>query len=282
LELLKDRILDLLAKYRKEKTGIVGTAVVLAFVVLALLAPFISPYSPFLMSPERLAAPSIGHLMGTDDAGRDVFSQFLYGVRISLLIGVLSAAISGIIGTIVGAISGFYGGRIDYILMRITDSFMVIPRFFLALVIVAMFGTNFWNLVFVIGILSWPSSARLLRAQFLSIKELQFVEAARAMGASNFNIMWDEILPNAFSPVVVDVTLEIGFAILLESELSFLGLGDPNLWSWGYMIYSGQAYLLISPWLVFFPGLGISLVVIAFSLIGDSLNKILNPRFKLG
>ena len=217
--------------------------------------------------------------MGTDDSGRDVFSQFLHGTKISLFIGILASGVSTLLGTIIGTLSGYFGGKVDYLLMRITDSFMVIPRFFLALVIVAIFGASMWNIILVIGFLGWPSPARLLRSQFLAEKEVAYVEAARTIGVSDTSIMIDEILPNAFSPVIVNAALEIGFAILLESELSFLGLGDPNMFSWGYMIYTTKRFMMMTPWLVLFPAIGISLVVIAFSLIGDTLNKIFNPRF---
>jgi peptide/nickel transport system permease protein len=208
--------------------------------------------------------------MGTDDSGRDVFSQFLHGTRISLFIGILASSISTLIGTLIGALSGYFGGRVDYFLMRVTDSFMVIPRFFLALVVVAIFGASLWNIILVIGLLGWPSPARLLRSQFLAEKEAAYVAAARTIGASD---------TNAFSPIIVNAALEIGFAILLESELSFLGLGDPNLFSWGYMIYTTKRFLVLAPHLILFPAIGISLVVIAFSLMGDTLNKIFNPRF---
>jgi peptide/nickel transport system permease protein len=279
---LKERVLDLLRKFKKEKLGILGISIILFFFLLGLIGPFFAPYEPYRIGTDYLADPSWEHLMGTDDSGRDVFSQFLYGTRVSLIIGILASALSTVIGTIVGSLAGYFGGRVDYLLMRMTDAFMVIPRFFLALVIVAIFGSSFWNVVFVIGILGWPSPARLLRSQFLAHKEIAYVDAARTIGASDMNIIWDEILPNAFSPVIVNSALEIGFAILLESELSFLGLGDPNLWSWGYMIFSGKRYIFAAPWLLLFPAIGISLVVIAFSLVGNTLNKIFNPRFYLG
>lgn len=279
---MKERFLDLLRKYKKEPLGILGLAIIIFFFLIALIGPFIAPYDPYHLGTDYLADPSFEHLMGTDDGGRDIFSQFLYGTRISLIIGISASAFSTILGTIIGSISGYFGGKVDYFLMRITDSFMVIPRFFLALVIVAIFGSSFLNIIFVIGILGWPSPARLLRSQFLTHKEIAYVDAARTLGSSDLNIIWDEILPNAFSPVIVNSALEIGFAILLESELSFLGLGDPNLWSWGYMIFSGKRYIFSAPWLLLFPAIGISLVVIAFSLIGNTLNKIFNPRFYLG
>jgi peptide/nickel transport system permease protein len=279
---LKERVLDLLRKFKKEPLGILGVAILLFFTIIAIIGPYVAPFEPYRMGTDYLADPSWDHPMGTDDAGRDIFSQFLYGTRISLFIGILASALSTFIGTIIGSIAGYFGGKTDYILMRVTDSFMVIPRFFLALVIVAIFGSTIWNLIFVIGMLGWPSPARLLRSQFLAHKEIAYVDAARTLGISDRSIIFDEILPNAFSPVIVNSALEIGFAILLESELSFLGLGDPNLWSWGYMIFSGKRYVFNAPWLLLFPAIGISLVVIAFSLIGNTLNKIFNPRFYLG
>ncbi|MHA2067493.1 MAG: ABC transporter permease, partial [Candidatus Thorarchaeota archaeon] len=264
---------------KRERLGLIGLAILLFFLAIAIVGPFIAPHDPYSSTGIYFAPPSSEFPMGTDDSGRDVFSQFLHGTRISLFIGILASSISTLIGTLIGALSGYFGGRVDYFLMRVTDSFMVIPRFFLALVVVAIFGASLWNIILVIGLLGWPSPARLLRSQFLAEKEAAYVAAARTIGASDTNIMVDEILPNAFSPIIVNAALEIGFAILLESELSFLGLGDPNLFSWGYMIYTTKRFLVLAPHLILFPAIGISLVVIAFSLMGDTLNKIFNPRF---
>ena len=204
----------------------------------------------------------------------------LYGARTSLLVGLVSVALAVVLGVIVGALAGYYGGWIDDLLMRITEIFQVMPRFFLALIVVAIFGANLWGIIFVIGILNWSEIARLLRAEFLTLKERPFVTAARAYGAGNLQIIVGEILPNASSPVIVAGSLQIASAVLLEAALSFLGVGDPNTMSWGSMLNSAQQYLRYAWWTATFPGLAICVMTLGVALVSDGLNDALNPRLK--
>jgi len=257
-----------------------GIGIVLFFGGLALFAPFLAPFNPLATGKDSFHRPDSRYLMGTDDLGRDLFSGVLWGARTSLLVGILAALTSTLIGVVVGALAGYYGGMTDDLLMRITEFFLVIPRFFLVLVIVALFGSSIWNVILVIGILSWPVTARLVRVEFLSIKEKEFIEASRAAGATDLRIILRHILPNATPPIVVSGSLQIARAILLEAGLSFLGLGDPNQMSWGVMLYNAQRFLRHAWWTALFPGIAIFLVVMGFNLVGDGLNDALNPKQK--
>jgi peptide/nickel transport system permease protein len=218
--------------------------------------------------------------MGTDDLGRDVFSGFMLGAKLSLLVGFLAAITSTIIGIIVGSIAGYCGGRIDNVMMRFTDVFMTIPQFVFALVIAALFGGSLWNVIWVIGVLYWPSTARLIRAEFLSLKEYEFVKAARALGMRDMEIIFGEILPNAISPAIVNASLSVASAILVEAGLSFLGLGDMTLRSWGAMLHDAQTFMREAWWMAVFPGLGIFFATWGFNSVGEGLNAALNPRLR--
>jgi len=267
--------------YNKNKVAVGGLMIVYFFIILALSAPIISPYDPFKINlADRHKPPSREHLMGTDEFGRDVFSRIIWGSRISMIIGFLAAGISTILGIGLGSISGYYGGMIDDIIMRIVDIFMVIPTFFLILIIIALFGSSMWNVMVVIGITSWPGTARIMRAQFLAVREKEFIEAAKALGANDFKIILFHILPNAIYPVVVNASLQIAGAILTEASLSFLGLGDPSKISWGLMLNRALQYMRQSWWQTIFPGICIFLLVFSFNVIGDGLNDALNPRLR--
>jgi peptide/nickel transport system permease protein len=267
-------------RYKRNRLAVLGLGITSVFVALSIVASLISPFDPLKMVGQPFLPPMGSHPMGTDDLGRDIYSGVLYGSRISLIVGFLAAGTSVAIGMLVGGISGFFGGKIDDLLMRITELFMVIPRFFLALILVALFGANVWNIIFVIGILSWPGTARLVRAEFLSLKEREFVEAAKAQGAKNTSLVFEEILPNATPPIIVNGSLEVARAILLEAGLSFLGLGDPKLPSWGVMLSNAQRFIRSAWWMAVFPGFAIFLVVLGLNLVGDGLNDALNPRLK--
>lgn len=267
-------------RFRKNRAAEISSYCILIFIVVAMCASWISPNDPFALGNEPFLPPQRDHLMGTDDLGRDTFSRVLYGTQVSLMVGFLAAATSLIIGTAVGSVSGYFGGLADDVLMRATEYVLVIPRFFLALLIVAMFGSGITKIIIVIGFLSWPEIARVVRAQFLTFKEREFVLAARAMGMKDWKIIFAEILPNAIPPAIVVGSFLVARAILLEAGLSFLGLGDPNYISWGMLLSDAQERIGYSMWLAIFPGLAISLLVLSINLFGDGVNDVLNPKLK--
>jgi peptide/nickel transport system permease protein len=268
-------------RFKQNRTAVVGLIIVFFFASVALFAHLIAPYDPFKIAVAQVfEQPSLEFPMGTDALGRDVFSGVIYGARVSLLIGFFAAITSAMIGVLIGSIAGYVGGNVDAILMRITEIFQTIPAFFMALVLVTLFGSNVWNVIILLGVLSWPRTARLVRAEFLSLKEREFVEAARAVGASSSEIVFGEISINALAPVIVNTSMEVGRAILIEAGLSFFGLGDLNQISWGMMLKNAQQYLRSAWWMAFFPGVCIFIVVLALNLVGDGLNDALNPRLK--
>ncbi|MGJ8453733.1 ABC transporter permease [Pseudothermotoga sp. U03pept] len=264
-------------RYFSNKYGSAGLFIFLAMVFCAVFAEWICPYKPGQMSSEILRSPSSSHLFGTDHLGRDVFSRVIYGTRTSLLVGFVAAGLSALIGIFVGTVSGYYGGIADEVISKIIDSFLMIPVFFLILIIVAIFGRNLFYIMIVIGLTTWPSNARIMRAQTLSIKERAFVKIARANGESKIRIIFSRIIPNGMYPVIANSALQIGGAILTEAALSFLGLGDPNVMSWGKMISEGKSYMTFAWWIIVFPGIFTILTVIGFSFIGDGLQRALYP-----
>lgn len=273
--------LQFIRSYARNRMALFGAVIIALLSIIALLAPILAPMDPYAMSRTTFAPPGINNRMGTDNYGRDTFSGILYGTRVSLIVGLSAALISVVLGVTLGALSGYFGGGLDTFLMRLTELFQMIPRFFLALVIVALTGKGIIKLVFVIGILSWPPTARLVRAQFLSLREQGFVEAGRAQGFSHAVLIFREILPNAMPPAIVQATLDVGQAILLEANLSFFGLGDPSTLSWGTMLHNAQKFLLSGAWwLSISPGFCIFITVLAFNLVGDGLHNALNPRLK--
>ena len=266
--------------FRKNRPAVVGLAGLSAMVLLALFASLLAPADPMAMGGASLQAPTWLHLMGTDDLGRDSLSRFLFGARVSLTVGALAAATSCTIGICVGATAGYFGGWTDQVLMRAAEFMEVIPRFFLAILIVALFGASVFIIIGVIGLLSWPQIARLTRGEFLTLREREYVVAARAIGIGDGNLIFGEILPNAAPPLIVMATLQVSTAILLEAGLSFLGLGDPTRPSWGLMLNNAQPFIRTAWWLAFFPGIGIFLTVAALNLVGDGLGDVLNPRLR--
>ncbi|WP_422484565.1 ABC transporter permease [Gudongella sp. DL1XJH-153] len=259
-----------------------GGVVILVVLLFAIFAPIIAPYEYDAMNlPEMLKAPSADNIFGTDEFGRDIFSRIIYGSRISLKVGFLAVGISMLIGTTLGALAGFYGGVIDLIISGITDIAWSFPVTLLAIAFVAALGPSLTNLIIALAIVSWSGFARLVRGQFLSLREKEFVEAARSLGMSDSRIILKHILPNAFAPIIVLTSLEVPKAIIIEASLSFLGLGaQPPAPSWGSIMSSGRDYIMEAPWVSFFPGIMIALIVLGFNLFGDALRDTLDPRLK--
>ncbi|WP_312474247.1 ABC transporter permease [Neobacillus sp.] len=255
--------------------------IILAFILIVVaFAPWLATYNPYKLEGELLAPPSKEHWLGTDGLGRDVYSMLLYGARTSLLIGIVSALISGIIGILIGGVAGYFGGKIDRIISEIINIFLMIPTFFLILIIIALFGSSLFNVMLIIGLTSWPSNARLMRVQAMSLKKRVFVQSVEAIGENHLAILFKYIIPNGIFPVIANTTLSVAGAILTEAGLSFLGLGDPNLISWGQMIFEGKAYMISAWWISTFSGFATVILVVSFYLIGDGLNIVLNPKFK--
>lgn len=268
--------------FLKNKLAIAGGFCIFLVFSIAFLAPLISPCDPEAISvSEKLAPPSWTHQLGTDHLGRDVFSRMLYGARISLLVGFVAVGLSMLIGIFVGAVAGYYGKWVDTVLMRFVDIMMCFPSFFLILTIIALLGPNIINVMVVIGITSWMGTARLVRAEFLSLRERDFVRAAHAIGARDSRIIFYHLLPNALAPVFVAATLDVATAILVEAGLSFLGFGvQPPAPSWGNILTAGRVYIFDAWWLTIFPGLAILITVLSFNLFGEGIRDALDPRLR--
>jgi peptide/nickel transport system permease protein len=266
--------------WRKSRLSLIGSGIAVAWMAVALLAPSISPYDPFQLDVQnRLLPPSTEHLCGTDHLGRDILSRIIYGSRISLSIAVMVVVISIGIGTIFGLTSGYFGGKIDEILMRVTDMFFAFPRLILAMAVAAALGPGINNTMLAISVVSWPIYARLARAGALQIKEEIYVEAAKAVGASHFRVMFLHILPMVLSPLIVQATLDMGQVILTSAGLSFIGLGaQPPSPEWGLMVSEGRSYISGSWWVSTLPGIAIITTSLGFNLLGDGLRDILDVR----
>lgn len=259
------------------KVGIILLAII---IVVAIFAPVFATHDPFELNDDIVAPPSKEYLLGTDGLGRDLYSGIIYGARTSLLVGIVAASISGILGTIIGGFAGFYGGKFDRVVSEIINVFLMIPTFFLILIIVALFGSSLINVMVVIGITTWTGNAKLMRAQALSLRERTFVKSLQVVGKSKFRILMENIIPNGIFPIIANTTMNISGAILTEAGLSFLGLGDPNRISWGQMVYHGKSYISSGWWISTFPGFAIVLTVLAFYLIGDGMNSVLSPKLQ--
>jgi peptide/nickel transport system permease protein len=270
-----------LRMFARNPSAIAGIVILGLVVLVAIAGPWLYPADPFEIRAAPMTPPFTEEAwLGTDYLGRDVLTTLIYGGRVSLIVGVVAALLSVTIGLAVGAFAGFYGGRIDDVLMRITEFFQVLPSLLFAMVVVSLFSPTLLTVTIAIGIVSWTGTARLTRGEFLKHRGLEFVRAERAIGARNPRIMWKVILPNAFPPLIVSAALAVGTAILFEAGLAFLGLGDPNAMSWGLMIGSSRQYVLSCWWAVAFPGIAIFLTVLAVNLIGDGLNDALNPKLR--
>ncbi|MUT64328.1 ABC transporter permease [Paenibacillus sp. NEAU-GSW1] len=273
------------SKFRLNPYAMSGLAVLLIFIVLAVFAPLFTRYDPAKIDLmfANLKPGSDGHLLGTDTLGRDIFARLLYSTRISLMVGFSVALGAVLIGTIVGAISGYFGGFIDTCFMRIVDVMNSVPLLFLNILVLAIFGTEFRYMILVLVLTSWMSVARLVRGTFLQLREMQYVEAAKAIGVSSWGIIFRHLLRNSSFPIIVNATLMVGGAILSESALSYLGLGiQAPKTSWGLMLSNAQEYMLVDPMQAVYPGMCILLVVLAVNFIGDGIQDALNPRAKSG
>jgi peptide/nickel transport system permease protein len=276
-----ERLSDYWKGYRKNKSAVFGLISFLVIVSFAITADLITKYGPMDTGVGRqLQSPSSRFPMGTDDLARDIFSGVVQGSRVSLLIGFTAAFAATVIGVVIGSISGYSGGAVDELLMRVCEVFQCMPRLLFALVIVAFFGNDIWNVVVVIGILSWPRTARLIRSQFLQLREMDFVLSARAIGVSNWGIIFKQILPSTMHIIVVAASFEVATAIIMEAGLSFLGAGDPNVMSWGCMLHNAQSFLRRAWWMAVFPGMSIFLTTLSLNLIGDGLNDAFNPKLR--
>jgi peptide/nickel transport system permease protein len=269
-------------KFSRNRLAVGGAIVVSSLFITALLAPVIAPYDPSFIDAEHvLSSPSRAHLLGTDQLGRDVLSRIIWGGRISLLVGFVAVGIATVIGAIVGALAGYYGKIVDSIIMRFVDIMLCFPTFFLILAVIALLEPSIWNIMVVIGLTSWMGVARLVRAEFLSLKEREFVVAARAQGAGDLRLIFHHILPNAMAPVFVAAILGIGAAILTESALSFLGIGvQPPTPSWGNILTAGKDNIEIAYWLSLYPGLAILITVLGYNLLGEGLRDAVDPKIE--
>ena len=268
--------------FRRNVPALVGTAILLTIILVTLFGTFIYGADPYdiVWAPHEGPGVTPEFPLGTDYLGRDLIAGLLVGGGPTLVVGAAAAALTMVIGVTIGAASGYFGGWIDNLLMRFTEFFQVLPALLFAMVLVTLFSPSLTVIAIAIGVVSWPQTARLTRAEFLKIKNLEYVTAARAIGAKNGRIMWRVILPNALPPLIVSATLTIGVAILFEAGLSFLGLTDPNVVSWGQIIGSNRQYILDAGFTVTIPGLAIFVTVLAISLVGDGLNDALNPKLR--
>ena len=276
--------MNFLKRFARNRGAVIGILILLAVITFAILAPTLYPQSPWRPVARPFLAPFTMERfpLGTDTLGRNLAAGLVHGARVSLMIGVVSTLVALVIGVPLGAVAGYAGGFVDDALMRFTEFFQTIPSFALAIVLVAILQPQLGSIVLAIGVVSWPPVARLVRGEVLSLRSREYVQAAVTIGQSTPRIIFSQVLPNTIAPIIVMGSLMIGSAILLESSLSFLGLGDPNLMSWGYMVGAGRTRLLDAWWISFFPGVAIFLTVLALNLAGEGLNDALNPRLARG
>lgn len=260
--------------------AIIGSVIIVLFLLIALLAPLLAPHPPNALSlKDALTSPCREHILGTDEFGRSILSRIIFGARVSLNIALIASAVALGIGVPLGALAGYYGGWFDSIVQGLVDLTWAFPTILAALAIMFILGTGLHSVMIAVGVVYWAGYARITRGQFLALREEEYVQAARALGASNFRIIWRHLLPNSLAPLLVQLSLGMGQVILIEASLSFLGLGaQPPTPSWGAMLSNGRAYLLVAPWQTLFPGVAIMLVVLGFNLMGDGLRDALDPR----
>lgn len=267
-------------RLRKNKAAVVGGIFILLFIVVSIIGPMLTTQDPNAVDVlNKLEAPSAEHWFGTDNYGRDIFTRIIHGMELTLRVGFLSVTIGGIIGVIFGIVSGYYGGRVDTIIMRVMDVLLAFPGILLALAIVSVLGGSLQNVIIAVAIFSVPAFARIVRGSTLSVRKLEYIDAVKALGASDFRIIFKHILPNVMSPIIVQATLRIATAVLTASGLSFLGLGaQPPTPEWGAMLSDGRAFMADHPHVILFPGIMIVIVVLAFNIFGDGLRDALDPK----
>lgn len=269
-------------RLRANRLAVAGAIVVVVLFLVSFLAPWLAPYDPaFIDVKSVLEGPSTAHLLGTDNLGRDVLSRMIWGSRISLKVGFVAVGIATLIGVFLGAVAGYYGGWVDAVIMRFVDLMLCFPAFFLILAVIAILEPSIWNIMIVIGVTGWMGVARLVRAEFLTLKGREFVLAAKALGANDGRIIFGHVLPNAMAPVLVSATLGVAGAILTESALSFLGIGvQPPTPSWGNILTEGKDNISIAWWLSLYPGLAILITVLGYNLLGEGIRDSLDPRLR--
>jgi peptide/nickel transport system permease protein len=282
-EKMIERISRFWRRFSRRKTAVLGLSIVLCVVIIAIFAPVLAPFHPVddVDYSNRIAAPSGEHYFGTDEFGRDIFSRILYGARVSIIISTGAILLSVGVGVVMGLISGFYGGVIDNVIMRITDGLMSFPPILFAIGLMAALGTNTTNIIISLSIIYTPLFARLIRGCVLSIKEKEYIDAIKVLGGSDLRLLFKHILPNCFSPLLIQITTYFAYAILAEAALSFIGLGVPQPDpSWGNILYDGRQYMREAPWISIFPGIAIAITVLGLNLFGDGLRDHLDPRMK--
>jgi peptide/nickel transport system permease protein len=267
-----------LTQFNRTRYGSVGLAIIVMLLLIAIAAHWLAPFDPLGQVGESLMPPSWVHLMGTDNIGRDLFSLVLYGTRASLAIGFCAALAALLIGGTIGIIAGYWRGIPEAVLMRLAELFQTLPVIIVVLFAIALFGSSFWLLIAAVALAIWPLEARLIYGQFINLREREFVAAAIVADLSTSHIVLREILPNALPPVIVQVALDASLAILIESGLGFLGLSDPNMISWGQLLFAAQDFLNAAWWMSVFPGLAICVAIIGLNLLADGLNEVVNPR----
>lgn len=275
-----ENIQELFRKFFKNKIAVVGGLIVLFYFIVALFAPFIAPYDPFeIVLEDKLQSPSWEHWMGTDDKGRDILSRIIYGSRLSIGIGVAAVVFGAFFGVIMGLVAGYYGGWVDSIISRMLDIMLAFPGILLALAIISALGPSLLNVTIAVGVFSVPLFARIARGSTMEVRNLEYIDAVRSLGASDINIIFRHIFPNILSPLIIQGTLRLATAILSAAGLSFLGLGaQPPSPEWGTMLSSGRDFLFTAPYVAIFPGVTIALLVMGFNLFGDGLRDALDPR----
>jgi peptide/nickel transport system permease protein len=271
---------DILMAFTRKPIGVFSLTSLSVIASLALLAPWLAPFSPLLKSGPPLASPSSSHIFGTDDLGRDIFSMAVYGLRTTLYVSLLATLLAALVGTGLGSLAGYHGGSGDIVVMRATEFATILPRLLIALILVLVFGPSIANIVLVIALTSWPEILVVVRSEFLSLKERQFVEAAKAMGESTRTIIFSEIFPSTLSAVIVVSCLQASLSAILEATIAFFGLGDPNVMSLGYMLKQAQLYLSIAPLMSIVPGVMLTIFVVSINSAADILAERLNPKLR--